>query len=501
LTSATQALGPIFSLFQVYLSTRVDLFSDHECQELAALSPHIAATPFADVREHVERELGCPVEQVFLAVEPTPYTATVLTVSYLALLHGGESVSITAVRQEFAVWPSLQIDALRLLCSTTFSEDWTKSVWVQVVATFEQELRGQLDLYVRAVNLAALAKGAANSEVLYAPMVYLELCRPRLLVTEKTSLVRLSEIIASYLPPERGKDGKTPGLAGFSADRLAGVLCKAWLREVFQGNCFQLYCRAEDLFVRTDGRIAFVNGPDFSLPADAREQVWKYLLAVAEDNPDECFRSLLLQTVGSLDDEKKRDLIAQFRQAVTFFQAKLGEENLHTGTAARIRHHLTIVNSAGFRLRPSVLNFYRGLFTLLTSVRCLHPERDPLLEAIEDVWAIGIVGSFQQMMRGEVFTDMANRYAATMIEIPTRMNEILTAFNSGSEDDRDDSPGSRNQQEGSNSYPITALLLLAAALVLIRSPSLQIPVLWADRVSFAVCCLAGLVTLKIASSS
>jgi predicted unusual protein kinase regulating ubiquinone biosynthesis (AarF/ABC1/UbiB family) len=500
LISATGGLGPIFLLFRVYLSTRIDLFSDNECQDLAVVSPHIALTPFADVREHIEQELGRPVDQMFLAVEPTPYTATVLTVSYLALLHSGESVSITTLRQEFVTWPWERIDALRLLCSTALPKDWTKSVSVQVVASFEQELRERLDLYVRAENMNALAKDAADSEVLCAPTVRLELCRPRLLVTEKISLVRLSEVITDFIRSERGKYSETPNLAGFSPDRLASVLCTAWLREVFLGHCFPVYCRAEDVFVRADRRIAFVNGPYFKLPADAEERVWKYLLAVVEDNPDECCRSLLLQTVGDVDEEKQRDLIAQFRQSVTFFQAKPGEEALQTGTAARIWHHLEIVNNAGLRLRPSVLNFYRGLFTLLTGVRCLHLERDPLLEAIEDVWATGIVSSFKQMMRGDVVTDMANRYAATTIEIPRRMNEILTTFAAGSEDDRDDSPASRNKPEGSNSSRITALLLFAAVLILVRSPTLQIPVLWVDRVTFSICCLAGLVALKIASS-
>ncbi len=490
-------LGPVFSLFRIYLSTRIDLFSDKERRELAAPAPHLDSPPFADLRPYVERQLGQPVEQVFLAVEPTPHETTLSTVSYLALLPGGENVSLTVLRPTFAIWPQEQIDALRLFCSARLGAHGGVFASGQVVAAFAEELHRQIDLYTLAAHIAVRAVDAAASDVLCAPMVYLQLCRPGLLVRESVSLVRLSAVIAEHVGS--GESGAHPFLIEISLQRLARVLCTAWLREAFLAQSFPVYCG--DLSVTPEGKVAFLNGPYLNLPPGSSEVVWKYLLAVAQDNPDECCRTLLLQTVGSAHEDTVRELIGQFRQAVPSFLAGPGDELVHSGTAARIQSHLDLIKKAGFQLLPSALDFYRGLFSLLASVRRLHPDQDPLLQAIEDVWLTGILGSFKQLMRIDALTEIGNKYVASFIEAPRTMNEALTILATGKRSEGEESPSGRSTQEARGSSALAALLLLAAILILVRTPSLHIPAWWASRISFVVCCLAGLLALRIASST
>jgi predicted unusual protein kinase regulating ubiquinone biosynthesis (AarF/ABC1/UbiB family) len=498
LKAALEERGPVFSLFVQYLSTRIDLFSAWECETLAAISSPHPHRPFADVQTRVERELGASVSTIFLAVELTPYSGALLADSYLALLSTGESVSITVLREEFVTWPREQTEALKVFCAGLFSEEWAPSLIGRVLAGFEQELRERVDLRNDAQNVDALGRDARNSEVLWAPRIHQQLCRPSLLVTERFQGARLSEVIADYARLGGPAGEKTSRVVELSSEKLARFLCVAWLRQVFLGRVFPINCSGEDVFVLRDGRISFSVSPFFTLPTDISELVWKYLLAVAADDPDECCCTLLLQTVEDVKAERKRELLAQFRQAVTFFQAGPGEQDLYTGTAARIQRQLELVKGAGFRLRPSVLNFYRGLFSLLSGVRQLRPKRDSLLEAIEDVWVSGIFGSFKQMTQPDIFTDMANKYAAAMIELPRRLNDVLTSFTHTREND--DSVGHRGGN-GQNSFSLTALLLLVAILILVRSVSPPIPADWAGRITFATCCLIGFFALKIAGSS
>ena len=494
LLSITGERGPLWSLFRLYLATRIDLFSEADRRDLAHVSRDFPSTPFAEVKEQVERELGARVERTFLTIEPIPHLAAELTISYLALLHSGERVSVTTLRPEFVIWPQAQLDTLRSLSYAAFPDDWTASAARQVFDTFEDELHERLDLSVEAENLAAVAKDTATSEVMYVPAVYSELCRRGLLVTEGIPALRLSEVIAGYTGPGRGAE--KPGPFAVPSHRLARVLCTAWLREVFLTSRFPVYCQPGDVFLRREGQVAFLSGPYFDLPESAAQQVWEYMLAVAQDNPDESCRTLLPQTVGYLDEEKEADLTAQFRQAVTFFQGHGIDSS--SATAARIQRHLELVRRAGLHLRPSVQNFYRGLFSLMTTVPDLRPARDPLLDAIEDVWVTRIFGSFRQMMQSEVFTEMANKYAAAMIEAPKTMNEALKSFARSAQGD--ERPVYRDSHPGSKSRSLTGLLILAAIILLVHGKSFQIPMWWADRIGFVAYCVAGLLAVKIALS-
>ena len=497
--AALDELGPVFSLFRLYLSTRIDLFSDKERCELAAPSPYLDSPPFADLQPYVELQLGRPVEQLFLAVEPTPHETTLTTVSYLALLPTGESVSITVLRPTFASWPQEQIDALRLFCSARLDGHGGAFVSGQVVAAFEEELRGRIDLYTLATHIAERAADAAASDVLCAPTVYLPLCRPGLLVRETVSLVTLSAIIADYRGSE--ESARRSSLIEISVQRLTRVLCTAWLREVFLAQSFPVYCGVDDLSVTPEGKAAFLNGPYLSLPPGSNEVVWKYLLAVAQDHPDECCRTLLLQIVGGVREDRKQELIGQFRQAVPSFLAGPGKDLVHSGIAARIQSHLDLIKKAGLQLLPSVLDFYRGLFSLLATVRRLHPDQDPLLQAVEDVWLTGILGSFKQLIRTDALTEIGNKYVASFIEAPRTMHEALNILSTGNRSEGEESPSGRSTRETHGFSSLAALLLLAAILILVRTPSLHVPPWWASRISFAVCCLAGLLALRIASST
>jgi hypothetical protein len=283
--------------------------------------------------------------------------------------------------------------------------------------------------------------------------------------------------------------------------RLTRVLCTAWLREVFLAQSFPVYCGVDDLSVTPEGKAAFLNGPYLSLPPGSNEVVWKYLLAVAQDHPDECCRTLLLQIVGGVREDRKQELIGQFRQAVPSFLAGPGEDLVHSGIAARIQSHLDLIKKAGLQLLPSVLDFYRGLFSLLATVRRLHPDQDPLLQAVEDVWLTGILGSFKQLIRTDALTEIGNKYVASFIEAPRTMHEALNILSTGNRSEGEESPSGRSTRETHGFSSLAALLLLAAILILVRTPSLHVPPWWASRISFAVCCLAGLLALRIASST
>jgi hypothetical protein len=152
----------------------------------------------------------------------------------------------------------------------------------------------------------------------------------------------------------------------------------------------------------------------------------------------------------------------------------------------------------GYQLPAPLLAFYRGIFSVLASASRVRPVGDTLLEAVEEAWATEIFDPLRKMPSIGVLGETLNKYAAAMLELPRRLDEILSLAERDRTVDHHKQARSENQNFGKSST-LAALLLLVAVVVLARSSTLLISSLWADRISFVACCLIGLLVLRMAS--
>src|SRR5712671_6128705 len=479
---ALQELGDPYCLFGLYLSTRIDLLSPQDCEALSHMTNRASPSPFAEGQEFVESQLGIAVDEAFLAVEPTPYHTSVLRDSYLATLRHGQDVSVHVLRPEYRHPLTGQLDALRMLARLALFQHWPLDAASQVVDDFSRELNLRVNFLQEADTVDALALDAQAGDGFWSPRTIREYCRPGVLTVDQRPCLSLSAIV----PGKVSRDGAEEAPVGrsISSERLARLLCLTWLRQVIHGRAFPVQFGPDDVFLLDDSQLAFFGGVLSTSPSDAKENIWKYLLAVAADNPDDCCRSLLNLMYKQKDTEATPELLASFRQAVTCFMSAPGQADLHSGLAARILRHLQLAIQAGYRPLPEMLTFYRGLFCTLRAVRALRPTVDPVLEAVEGIWIQGIFGSARQMILPDALGDIASKYAAAMMEFPRRLDALLSQPRLLKEDREFSESGTRSTNSRDPSYPIVGVLLLTAILLLVRNSPIGFAPAWIDGVSF-----------------
>ena len=107
--AALEGLGPIFSAFGLYLSTRADLLPAQQCLELSAIPDRAAVTPAEAVRDLVQGELGTSLEETYPGFEAEPFESRLLFQAHRARLRNGQRVVVEVIHPEMV--SGLETDA------------------------------------------------------------------------------------------------------------------------------------------------------------------------------------------------------------------------------------------------------------------------------------------------------------------------------------------------------------------------------------------------------
>jgi hypothetical protein len=493
---AMEESGNVCLLFGLYLSTRIDLLPIDGCLELSRIPGTAAATSWSQAQQFVEQELGIGIDQEFLAVEPMPYATSLLLDRYFAMLKTGESVSVQVLRSEFRSFPDEQVDALSILRGCTIFQHWTDFAMREVIDDFARELRLRIDQLEAAATFEALAADADDGS--WAPRILRKYCRPGVLVLEQRPSTNLSFIY------DRRRNSEPNILLNrafdASMEKVAPALCLSWLRFALHGRVFPMTFRLDDVALLEDGRVTFLGEIFASSRPDSDEALWRYLIAAAADDPDECCGILLSMMTNAgtskRSSQSHQDALAAFRQSVTCFMSAPGKQDFCSGMAARILRQLQIAIELGYRPRPFLVCFYRGLFSVLSVVRELQPRGDPLLEGLEGVWMTNIFASADKVMRMDPLMDIGGKYLAAMMEFPVKLDAALSNALRRNDDAEQDW---RATSENPPPYPVSIVIVLVAAFLLVRHGPVQLPSVWVDRVSFSICCLIGVQVLRLAA--
>src|SRR5215217_5836708 len=114
LREVLENLGPVFSSFGLYLSTRVDLLSGRDCHEFEIQD---SAEPSSSdvIRALIQREIGRSLDDVFLSFEESPFQSRLLFQKHHAQLRDGRKVTIKVVRAEMQEQLIQDLELLPLL--------------------------------------------------------------------------------------------------------------------------------------------------------------------------------------------------------------------------------------------------------------------------------------------------------------------------------------------------------------------------------------------------
>jgi predicted unusual protein kinase regulating ubiquinone biosynthesis (AarF/ABC1/UbiB family) len=482
---ALTGLGPIFSSFGRYLATRVDLLPARDCLELEAIPDHELPMSLADLRELLERELGRAPEDAFVAFETEPFESRLLYQLHQARLpETGRLVTVKLVRPQVA--QQLLCDVELLESIAPMIEGPTRAaVHKAAVADFNVALRQQIDLTHEAKALQTLGRDAENFELLRVPEVLHDL--------SATSVLTIEQISGDSFAHDQGRIR--------TRQDVARLLCSAWLRQALLGHIFPVEPCPSNVVVVSDKQIAFTGGVFASLPAESQSNFWNYLIASAGDNPDQACSCLVRELRHDGGRGNEEDLRHRFRQVVPFRDSGWYSDDDRNHLIEHLVVHWQAATECGYLPSPQLASFSRGLFAIARSAQQLSPETDPLLEGLQEARLLESAARMREMLSFQRLGDHVDRYAALMMAMPQRLDQMLTLVSEGSPRLKLHLPETASHRRQKNSLAVmTALLLLLAAVAfaLPRVTSVFAGSVWAGRINAVAFIACGALLLLAA---
>src|SRR5262249_30008065 len=240
-------LGPVFSAFGLYLSSRADLLRASECLELAMIPDQSSPLTLHEVLEVVAQELGYDVGKAFLRFARKPYCSSLRFQTHRACLDKGQEVLVRINRPDFET--RLRADlSLPLALREVLGMIGLSDLQIEsAIADFRRTLQSQTTLFHQAKSLEALDAEAQEFTSLRAPIVFRGFCTSRLMVIERLPGDNLQALISSIGSMRRE----------VAPADLAGRLCLTWLRQALLGNLFPVEPYPSNIVILPNRQIAF----------------------------------------------------------------------------------------------------------------------------------------------------------------------------------------------------------------------------------------------------
>lgn len=415
LRDALVDLGPVFASFGRYLSSRIDLLSRRDAQQLATIPDRTEPMRAADVETCVARQLGLPIARSYFAFERNAVAATLWTERHPAWLAPGVPVMVTLVRPDADAW--LRVD-LPLLSLVGRIIDLPAETFEAAVDDFIVTLRRRLDQTQQAGACATLVADRASGGRFDAPVVYRDHCAPGVLTVEHPGGVSLADVVED--------DGRTLDNTLVRAD-LAKRVTGAWLWQALNGRVVPFEFDADDI-VAHDDRLVLIAGSFEPHSGNERARFLTYLNAVSADDPDAAAAWIVDTAAPGAAGRHEDELRRRMRQAVPF---RDGEWSGDDRLAEHVLVQWRMAREAGWPLTPHHLRVYRGLQAVTLLAWQLSPVEDTLAGALQEERLYMGLAEARHLADPRTAIATLDRLLQDMVQLPQKLDDVLTLASEG----------------------------------------------------------------------
>ena len=363
--------GVTFVKLGQQLSTRRDLVPVEFADELIGLQDQATPLPWEQVAAVMREELGRPLADVFVEVDPQPLAAASIAQVHAARLPGDEEVVVKVQRPGVAETVERDLDILSRLARTLEARtSWGPSLGLaKLAAGFAVALREELDFTVERDNMRTVASAldARYSATIQVPTPYLPLCTRRVLVMQ-----RLRGTPLGSAEPVLCRLGKT------KRHEIATKLLDTALDQILVHGVFHVDLHPGNLLIRDDGVIGLLDlGSVGRLGSTTRIAIANLLAALDRmDSMAAC--DAVLALVDRPDEVDERNL----ERAIGALIVRYGTGGSLSGSAA-FAALFRLVTSYQLGIPPEVAAVFRGLATLEGTLGTIDPDFDLFARARE----------------------------------------------------------------------------------------------------------------------
>lgn len=364
---AFEELGPVWIKFGQMLSTRRDLLPPEVAAHLALLHDQVKPFDGQQAKQIIEQALGAPITEYFSEFELEPMASASIAQVHGAVLKKSQiPVIIKVLRPGLEEVIAADISVIYLLAEKI--SGWIKGGErlraYEVVRDYEHTLYQELDLQREAYNTLRLRENFIDSDFLYIPYVYTDLCRKNILVEERVHGAAINDIEALKA-------------AGVNLKLLAERGVQAFFTQVFRDNFFHADMHPGNIFVDiTDPQDPRYIGIDCAIIGELKEEDQQYLAEnfIAFFNRDyRRIAELYLDSGWIAPDTNIYEFEAAMREVCEpIFAKPLGEISF----AQLLFNLFNVARRFHMEVQPQLVLLEKTLFYVEGLGRQLYPQLD-----------------------------------------------------------------------------------------------------------------------------
>jgi ubiquinone biosynthesis protein len=361
LRRALEELGPTAIKLGQVLASRGDLVPARYVEELRKLQDDVPASPFEEVQQVIQEELGAPVEELFAEFEQTPHASASIGQVHRARLKDGTAVAVKV--QHGGVTQTVEMDLSLLQWATRQAErsiQWAADNHIQAMAEeFAHNLRQELNFQIEAHNTQRFRDNLADDDGAYVPEMYWEMTTQRVEVIEWVDGAKADD-------PE--------ALACHEVDRPAAArnFASLLIRQILRDGYFHGDPHAGNVMFIGGDRVALLDcGNAVSVDRNARDYLLSLLMAALNDDAQEVTDYLLLLGAAS-DRTDLQQLSADIGRMLSYYAGF--RSTAQTGIGQLLDQLLGLVLRHGVRMQPSLAAIAKSL--MVSEGLCLMLDKD-----------------------------------------------------------------------------------------------------------------------------
>jgi ubiquinone biosynthesis protein len=362
-----RSLGATFIKVGQIMSTRPDLFPPHVIHALETLQDNVGPFPFALVQRTVLEDLGRPIDEVFVELQPQPIASASVAQVHKARLADGRIVAVKVRRPKIEQIVEFDLRVMKMFAWCMCIVPSVKLLApVESVEEFGRGIRMQLDFKIEADNNRRFRRYFAGDPDVIFPALVEELCTKRVLVMDFIDGTKILQFKKIDHSPAKSK-------------RLAAIGFRVMLKMIFEDGFVHADLHPGNIFITRDERVAILDlGLVGELDDEHRGGFARYFAAWAQGDG-----ATMAKLMSQLSPSKRIPDYPGFEKAVVaFVQKYYGKKLGEVQVSLVFMDMMNILRKYRVRVNPTFTLVNIAIAVTEGIGKQLDPEVDLMAEAL-----------------------------------------------------------------------------------------------------------------------
>ena len=285
-----EELGPAYIKLGQMLSTRPDWVGLEIAEELEQLRDNTPVTPFDEMKEVIEDELGQPIENIYSDINQNPIGSASIGQVYKARLKStGEEVAIKVQKPKSREIIESDIKIMKFLAKRIDRYIvTTKSLNLPaIISEFERSILKEINYLEELMNMQNILKNFRNVDYIKIPKAYADYCSEKLITMELIRGVMVNDLI----------EGNYPHI---NKRKIADYGLKSYFKQILIDGYFHADPHPGNLIVTQDNKLCYIDmGMIGILSEDFKENIAELILLLISGNTDNIIKQLIYMDIIS----------------------------------------------------------------------------------------------------------------------------------------------------------------------------------------------------------